>query len=1017
TASHDTINRTRRVPSVTKAAQVAKIPDVPIILFMGGPGGGKTKYAAKVRDTLEDEGLVHLCVPDMIRAAVDKYRDRYPAWREANEKYQKGELIANNLALELIKAEMGRNQSAKAFFLEGFPREARQVEDFEREIRPVDMALILDYDEATLRTHMENRGLDPDVIDQKIKNFKMKTLPSAKYFDEQHILHLIPGEADDQTICSLLKRLIRRSMETGIPISRSAVSSHRHSPRKSLASPTVLEAEIVARETGVLPESLSKEQSSRPSTDALRNIFVSFTDENKIIIPAAQLNSESAPKEADEVAAEPKRPSSDDNASQKDSQKVTSRASSKKSRTSETNAEVKPTSPEESNTGARAAELPAVEEKNSPEESLGTEENPQETSNAEEALDTNPTSHPEKENPEEKTGDLEADISPAALEPETEPDNEKETKAEDISSADDAAITGAAAAAVAVAVAVANDANPDSSTVKTSSRPTTSKSARSVKSNKSAASVSSRKSTSSRKKSSKTPDSSRKKEDETILAQNIDVAKVDSTAADTQPSEKKAVSAAAKSGEVFDEAESIIFVIGIYFWLFYFSGAPGSGKGEIAQRILKKFEGFDVYSMGKLLQNKIQHNLNDPQWSEIKKCMDQGKLIDDEVCRDVLFSKLEEQEENSSWGYVIEGYPRTTKQLEYFLEKFNRVDLALLIDCSEQFCKEAIKKRYEKSSSEGRRVDDSSSIVTTRLLNFKQNTLPMLDWFNDRNKLQVVEGDTNIDKIFSAVSNIIETTIFNDVRRGSNDADKQDVVNEKSAHAATTRDRASAQKVTTAAPPKSDVTNTNRSPVPPEVLDSTLKRMEDIQYHLNSHNSPLPQGLPNQSPCIIIIGPPGCVKSEIAKRIAMKYKEFKSFCMSELLTAKIEENAGDALWIKVNQFKDEGKIIIDEICREVLYPRIYETDKDCKGYVFEGYPRTVQQAQDFEKQFERVDMVLLLDCTEEYCRKNIADTYEKTGAKSMNFNFQSFASSSKVMISSISNKIRIFLQLGSMNVS
>lgn len=51
--------------------------------------------------------------------------------------------------------------------------------------------MILDYDEATLRNHMESRGIDPEVIDQKIWNFKMKTLPSAKYFDEQKLLHLV----------------------------------------------------------------------------------------------------------------------------------------------------------------------------------------------------------------------------------------------------------------------------------------------------------------------------------------------------------------------------------------------------------------------------------------------------------------------------------------------------------------------------------------------------------------------------------------------------------------------------------------------------------------------------------------------------------------------------------------------------------------------------------------------------------------------------------------------------------
>ncbi|CAI2356458.1 unnamed protein product [Caenorhabditis sp. 36 PRJEB53466] len=207
-----------RVPSVTRAAEVAKIPDVPIILFMGGPGGGKTRHATHVANSLVDNGLVHICMPDIIKTALGKYKDKYPEWKEANEHYIRGELIPNQLALTLLKAEMGRHPDAQGFFLEGYPREARQVEDFERQVKSVNMALILDYDERTLRDHMERRGLGMEIIDQKIKEFKQKTLPSAKYFDDQKLLHLIPGETDDTKISDKMKALIVRALESGVPV-------------------------------------------------------------------------------------------------------------------------------------------------------------------------------------------------------------------------------------------------------------------------------------------------------------------------------------------------------------------------------------------------------------------------------------------------------------------------------------------------------------------------------------------------------------------------------------------------------------------------------------------------------------------------------------------------------------------------------------------------------------------------------------------------------------------------------
>ncbi|EYC41551.1 hypothetical protein Y032_0565g8 [Ancylostoma ceylanicum] len=220
------MGRAQRSPSVMKAAEVAVIPHVPVILFIGGPGGGKTRHAARVANALADQGLVHICMPDVIRSALAKYKDHYSEWKTANDHYLRGELIPNHLALALVKAEMGRHPEASAFFLEGFPREARQVEDFEREVKSVNMALILDYDEKTLREHMEKRGMGMEIIDQRIKEFKQKTLPSAKYFDDQRLLHLIPGEKDDHTIFERLRDLVRKAMSTGVPILNTPSQSH-----------------------------------------------------------------------------------------------------------------------------------------------------------------------------------------------------------------------------------------------------------------------------------------------------------------------------------------------------------------------------------------------------------------------------------------------------------------------------------------------------------------------------------------------------------------------------------------------------------------------------------------------------------------------------------------------------------------------------------------------------------------------------------------------------------------------
>lgn len=94
---------------------------------------------------------------------------------------------------------------------------------------------------------------------------------------------------------------------------------------------------------------------------------------------------------------------------------------------------------------------------------------------------------------------------------------------------------------------------------------------------------------------------------------------------------------------------------------------------------------------------------------------------------------------SGSWGYCIEGYPRTQRQLEDLEQQLGRLDVALLIDCTEQYCKDNITKRYKEGLEHGNeRKDDSEEIVQTRLSLFKQNTLPMLKNLDDKGKLRVV---------------------------------------------------------------------------------------------------------------------------------------------------------------------------------------------------------------------------------------------------------------------------------------
>lgn len=69
--------------------------------------------------------------------------------------------------------------------------------------------------------------------------------------------------------------------------------------------------------------------------------------------------------------------------------------------------------------------------------------------------------------------------------------------------------------------------------------------------------------------------------------------------------------------------------------------------------------------------------------------------------------------------------------------QIDRIDLVLLIDCTEQFCMNTLRQRTELSD-DLKRIDDNPQAVKMRISNFKQHTLPMLKYFDEKGKLRVV---------------------------------------------------------------------------------------------------------------------------------------------------------------------------------------------------------------------------------------------------------------------------------------
>ncbi|MCC8025227.1 MAG: adenylate kinase [Clostridium sp.] len=116
---------------------------------------------------------------------------------------------------------------------------------------------------------------------------------------------------------------------------------------------------------------------------------------------------------------------------------------------------------------------------------------------------------------------------------------------------------------------------------------------------------------------------------------------------------------------------------------------------------------------------------------------------------------------------------------------------------------------------------------------------------------------------------------------------------------------------------------------------------------------------------IIMLGAPGAGKGTQAKKIASKY-HIPHISTGDIFRSNIKN--GTELGMKAKSFMDAGGLVPDEITIGMLLDRIHEADC-ANGYVLDGFPRTIPQAQSLTKALEdmgeSVDYAVNVDVPDE----------------------------------------------------
>lgn len=192
-------------------------------------------------------------------------------------------------------------------------------------------------------------------------------------------------------------------------------------------------------------------------------------------------------------------------------------------------------------------------------------------------------------------------------------------------------------------------------------------------------------------------------------------------------------------------------------------GAPGAGKGTLARNLAKKLE-IPTISTGALLRDEI--GKGSPLGQEIDRLISKGNFVSDEMVSKLLINRLSEPDCRN--GYILDGFPRNTAQVENLAELGIKLDKALLLDVSDETiinrlagrrecpnCRATFHIQYNPPKQDNIcdecgttlkiREDDRPEVISKRLDIYRKETQPLIQLFSEKGLLVAVQSCVGVE--------------------------------------------------------------------------------------------------------------------------------------------------------------------------------------------------------------------------------------------------------------------------------
>ena len=172
-----------------------------IIILLGPPGSGKGTQANFIQNKLS---IPHLSTGDILRQSVKNETD---LGNKVKNIMAKGELVSDDLVLDVIKERISQIDCNLGFILDGYPRNITQAESLNivlKDIdRNIDRILFLDVDFEVLESRIESRTKEnneekraddtSEVLIKRLEEYKIQTAPLGEYYSNNKKFKKING--------------------------------------------------------------------------------------------------------------------------------------------------------------------------------------------------------------------------------------------------------------------------------------------------------------------------------------------------------------------------------------------------------------------------------------------------------------------------------------------------------------------------------------------------------------------------------------------------------------------------------------------------------------------------------------------------------------------------------------------------------------------------------------------------------------------------------------------------------